>query len=168
MERSIFMGEKTKEQLLEEISAVQKMLEEKPNTHSHMIKKFQSLIGNDGLFSQIIDFFPYPIAIFTSKHTLTMVNKAFTAETNIKLADLEKEAVRIVQYKIDNMQLAEAVTRVFAGDTFFLEELDGTLFTLLGITAKDAPQSGRFSKAIIFPVPSDDDKIIHGVIVFIP
>lgn len=162
------MDEKTKEQLLEELSEVQKMLEEKTETHGHMIKKFQLLIANDGLFSQIIDFFPYPIAIFTPQHTLTMVNKTFTAETNIRLMDLGKEAVQILPYKIDNMRLAEAVIRVFAGETFFLEELGGDLFMLLGIAAKDALQLNHFNKAVIFPVPSDDNKITHGVIVFMP
>jgi hypothetical protein len=162
------MDEKTKEQLLEDLSAVQKMLEEKTKTHGHMIKKFQLLIANNGLFSQIIHFFPYPIVIFTPQYTLTMVNNAFTAETNIKLTNLEKEAVRILPYKIDNMRLTEAVIRVFAGATFFLEDLNGTLFTLLGITAGDAPQSGHFNKAVVFPVPSGNDKITHGVIVFMP
>lgn len=168
MERSILMDGKTKEQLLEELSAIQKMLEEKTETHGRMIKKFQLLIANDGLFSQIIDFFPYPIAIFTPQHTLSMVNKAFTAETNIRLIDLEKEAVRIHPYKIDNTRLAEAVIRVFAGDTFFLKDLNDTLSMLLGITPKNAPRSGHFNKTVVFPVPSDDDKVTHGVIVFMP
>lgn len=161
------MDEKTKEQLLEDLSKVQKMLEEKTKTHGHIIKKFQLLIANDGLFSQIIDLFPYPIAIFTPQHTLTMINRAFTAETNIELTNMEKEAVRILPYKIDNMRLAEALIRVFTGATFFLEELNGTIFMLLGIT-EDAPQSGHFSRAVVFPVPSGNDKITHGVIVFMP
>ena len=65
-----------------------------------MIRKFQMLIANDGLFSQIIDFFTYPIAIFTPHYTLTMVNKAFAAETKTRFMNLEKGAVRILQYKI--------------------------------------------------------------------
>jgi hypothetical protein len=97
-----------------------------------------------------------------------MINKAFTAETNIKLTDLGKEAIRILPYKIDNMRLAEAIIRVFDGDTFFFEDLNGTLFTLLGITAEDVPQSRRFDKAVVFPVPSDNNKNTHGVIVFMP
>ncbi|NLV35412.1 MAG: hypothetical protein GXY17_01895, partial [Clostridiaceae bacterium] len=64
------MGDKTKEQLLEELSEVQKMLEEKTETQGKMIKRFQMLVSNEALFSQIIDFFPYPIAIFTPQYTL--------------------------------------------------------------------------------------------------
>jgi hypothetical protein len=167
MERSIFMEGKAKEPLHQELVEAQKMLEGKTEAHGHMIKKFQLLIANDGLFSQITDSFPYPIAIFTSQQTLTMVNKAFTAETNIKLTSLEKEDVRILPYKIDNIRLAEAVVQVFAGNTFFLENLNGTLPMLLGITSKDVPQKGNFNKAIVFPISSDNNKI-HGVIVFMP
>jgi len=65
------MGGKTKEQLLEELSEVQKMLEERTETQGQMIRKFQMLMVNEGLFSQVIDFFPYPIAIFTSEYNLT-------------------------------------------------------------------------------------------------
>lgn len=51
------MGDKTKEQLLKELSEVQEMLEEKTEAQGRMIKKFQMLIANEGLFSRIIDFF---------------------------------------------------------------------------------------------------------------
>lgn len=160
------MGDRTKEQLLEELSAVQKMLEEKTETQGHMIRKFQMLIANEGLFSQIIDFFPYPIAIFTPQYTLVMVNKAFAAETKTRFMNLEKGAVRILQYKIDNVQLAAAVTQVFNGDTFFLEELKNPFSMFSGITRQSAPPPDCFNKAIIFPVPADDAEITHGVIVF--
>jgi AraC family transcriptional regulator len=128
-----FIWVKNKEQLLEELAEVQKMLEEKTEIQGQMIKKFQMLIANDGLFSQIIDFFPYPIAIFTPQYTLAMVNKAFAAETKTQFKNLEKGTVRILQYKINDTQLAAAVTRVFAGDTFFLEDLKNPFSMFSGI-----------------------------------
>lgn len=85
------MGDKTKEQLLEELSEVQKMLEERTEAQGQMIKKFQTLIAHEGLFSQVIDFFPYPIAIFTPDYTLTLVNKAFEAERKTQVLNAEKE-----------------------------------------------------------------------------
>jgi len=157
-----------KKQLLEELSEVQKMFEGKTETQGHMIRKFQMLIANDGLFSQIIDFFPYPIAIFTPQYTLAMVNKAFVAETETRFMNLEKEAVRILQYKINDTQLAVAVMHVFAGDTFFLEDLKNPFSMFSGITRQSVLQSDRFNKAVVFPVPADDAKITHGVIVFMP
>ena len=162
------MSDKTKEQLLEELTEVQKMLEERTEIQGQMIRKFQLLIANEGLFSQIIDFFPYPIAIFTPQYTLTMVNKAFAAETKTPVKSPEEGAVRILKYKIDDTQLAAAVTRVFAGDTFFIEDLRNPFSMFSGITRQSAPQSDRFNKAVIFPVSADDVEITHGVIVFMP
>jgi len=110
-------------------------------------------------FSQIIDFFPYPLAIFTQQYEIVVVNKAFAAET---------KALRILQYKIDDIQLAAAVTRVFSGDTFFLEDVKNP-FSMFSATAQQsATQHDRFKKTVVFPVPGDDAEITHGVIVFIP
>lgn len=160
------MGDKTKEQLLEELSEVQKMLEEKTETQGQMIKKLQMIIANEGLFSQIIDFFPYPIAIFTPQYTLAMVNKAFESEIESRFMSREKEAVRILQYKIDDTQLAVAVSHVFSGKTFFLEGVKNAFSMFSAVTQEGASQLDRFNKVIIFPVPGDDAKITHGVIVF--
>ena len=126
----------------------------------------EPLLGE--LFTQIIDFFPYPIAIFTPQYTLVMVNEAFAEAAKMRLMNPEKGTVRILQYKIDDTRLAEAVKRVFAGDTFFLEDLKNPFSMLSGITRKSAPHPDSFSKAVIFPVAADDAEITHGVIVFIP
>ena len=161
------MGDKSKEQLLEELLEVQKMLEERTETQGQMIKKFQTLITNEGLFSQVIDFFPYPIAVFTQDYTLTLVNRAFEAETKMPFVNAEKESFSILPYKIDNTQLATAITRVFNGDTFYLENLKNPFAMFSGIKESE-PRSERFLKAVIFPIPADNSRITHGVIVFMP
>ncbi len=162
------MGGKTKKQLLEELSEVQKMLEKRTETQGHMIRKFQTLIENEGLFSQIIDFLPYPLAIFTPQYTLSMTNKAFAAETKTRVMYPEKGAARILQHKINDMQLAAAITGVFAGNTFFLEDLKNPFSMFSGITQQSASEPDLFNRVVIFPVPADDAEITHGVVVFIP
>jgi len=168
LERSVHMGGKTKEQLLEELSEVQKMLEERTETQGQMIKRFQTLIDNEGLFSQIINFLPYPLAIFTPQYTVAIINKAFAEETKTRFINLEKGAVRILQHKINDMRLAAAITGVFAGNTFFLEDLKNPFSMFSGITQQRAAEPDRFNRAVIFPVPADDAEITHGVIVFMP
>ncbi|MDD4160465.1 MAG: hypothetical protein PHO18_05910 [Synergistaceae bacterium] len=160
------MGDKTKEQLLEELSVVQKMLEEKTETQGQMIRKLQMIIANEGLFSQIIDFFPYPIAIFTPQYTLAMVNKAFDSEIESRFISQEKEAVRILQYKIDDTQLAVAISRVFSGKTFFLEGVKNAFSMFSAVTQQSTSQLDHLSKILVFPVPGDDAEITHGVIAF--
>ncbi|MGI6630791.1 MAG: hypothetical protein GX930_05485 [Clostridia bacterium] len=162
------MGDKAKEQLLEELAEVQKKLEERTEIQGQMIRKLQLLIKNEGLFSQIIDFFPYPMAIFTPDYKLTMVNKAFEAETKVPVKNLEKGAGCILQHKINDMQMAAALIGVFAGDTFLLEDLKNPFSMFSGITQQSATFPDRFHKAVIFPVPADDARITHGVIVFLP
>jgi hypothetical protein len=165
-ERGILVGDQTKEQLLEKLSD---MFKKKPEIQSQIIREFQMLITNGGLFTQIIDFFPYPIAIFTPQHTLAMVNKAFMAETKTRFLNFERETVRILQYRIDDTQLAAAIKQVFAGDTFYFENLKDPFSMFSGIARQSVlPPSGRNTKAVVFPVPGDAAEITHGVIMFLP
>lgn len=146
------MGEKKKEQLLEELFEVQKMLEERTEIQGQMIRKFQTIIANEGLVSQIVDFFPYPMAIFTAQYTVVMANKAFAVETKIGFENLERGAVRVLLNKVDDGQLLAAVTGVFARDTFFLEDLKNPFSMFSGIIGHIAPQPVRYNKAVVFPV----------------
>jgi AraC family transcriptional regulator len=160
------MGDKTKEQLLEELAEVQKMLEERTATQGQMIKKFQMLIANEGLFSQIIDYFPYPLAIFTPQYTLVMVNKAFTEETKMQSMNRGNGCVSILKHKVEDTRLVAAVTQVFTGEISLLEDLKNPFSMFSGIPAHNAPQSDRYNKVVVFPVSANDAKITHGVIVF--
>lgn len=162
------MHNKTKEQLLDELSEVQRILEEKKEIHGQMIRKLQTLIANSGLFSQIIDFFPYPIVIFTPDYEITMVNNAFITMTKARLNSKEKDSMRILQYKIEDTQLVSAIVQVFKGDTFFLEELKNPFSMFSVFKRQNGIRAGSFKRAIIFPVPADDNRITHGVIVFMP
>lgn len=126
------------------------------------------LLSNDGLFSQIINSFPYPVAIFSPQYTLTLVNKAFEETVKALAENPEKKIDRILKYKIDDAQLIEAITRVFSGDTFYLEGLEKPFSMFQGVSKRSASASGSYSRAVIFPIPSDGDEITHGVIVLMP
>jgi hypothetical protein len=162
------VSDKTKKRLLEKLPTGQTMLEGKETARERMIRTFQMLIANGGLFSQIIDFFPYPIVIYTPQYTLALANNAFVAETRTRLRKSEKRAVRILQHRIGDPQLAASVRQVFAGATFFLSDLSEPFSMFSGLTRQSKAQLDRFSKAVIFPVPADDAEITHGVIVFMP
>ena len=99
------MNDKTKKQLIDELSEVQKLLEGKTELHAKMIKNLQALIASGGLFSQIIDFFPYPIAIFTPDYELAVVNDAFVTTAKVR-------PVKILQHKIKDAQLISAIVQV--------------------------------------------------------
>jgi hypothetical protein len=159
--RSVFVNDKTKKQLIDELSEVQKLLEGKTELHAKMIKNLQALIASGGLFSQIIDFFPYPIAIFTPDYELAVVNDAFVTTAKVR-------PVKILQHKIKDAQLISAIVQVLKGDTFFLEDIKNPFSMFSGITLKNELKTNTFKKVIVFPVLTDDNKITHGVVVFIP
>ena len=97
-----------------------------------------------------------------------MINKAFAAETKTRVMYPEKGAARILQHKINDMRLAAAITGVFAGNTFFLEDLKNPFSMFSRITQQSASEPDRFNRVVIFPVRTDDAKLTHGVIVFMP
>ena len=108
------MADKSKEQLFEKLPKEPKAPEGKTNTQNQMIRKFQMLMTGGSLSSQIADYLPYPIAIFTPRHTLAMVNRAIWEETKIGAIDLKIRVVRILKYRIDDVQMTTAVTNVLA------------------------------------------------------
>ena len=160
------MGEKTKEQLLSELQELQKELEEKVQYHDQMIRRFQMLTANEGLFSQIIDFCPYPIAVFTPQGILETVNNAFTAETGANSEDLGAGRLNIYHCISDNVALTSAIRQVFAGETCFLDDLKYPLFKFLEQKRKKNSASKNYRKAIVFPIPAEDGLVMHSVAVF--
>ena len=162
------MGGVKKERMFEELLEIQEMLEKRTETQGQMIKKFQMLIANEGLYSKVIDLFPYPIAIYTPQYKLILTNKAFTSLIEEQSIDMEKKTTRILRHKINDIQLASAVKEVFDGRTYFLENLDSPFSMFSEIIKEDAVKSDHFNKVVIFPLTTDDSKISHGVIFFMP
>lgn len=161
------MGDKKKEQLLEELLEVQKMLETS-EAQGQMIKKLQIHITNEDLHSKVINFFPYPLAIFTPQYTVAMANNAFIAEVKIAGIVLGKEAIHIFQYKINDIQLVAAITGVFAGETYFLKDLKSPFSMFSETMQPGASELDRFHRSIVFPVQANDGEITYGVIVLMP
>lgn len=162
------MGEKTKEELFGELLAEQKTPEEKTETHDQIIRKFQILFANGELFSRIIDSFPYPIAIFTPQYTLALVNRAFLTSAGIGDNAPGKEKIRILRRRINDANLAAAITRVLAGETFTLDISEDPFLMFTEHKQQVIPEERQFTKAVLFPIPGKDYKITHGVLLFLP
>ena len=161
-------GKRRKEQLLQELIDFQKVLEEKPETQERMIKGFQMLIANEALFFQILDYFPYPVAVFTQMWQLVAANKAFITETSLCKMDLEKGTYSILRKKsINNYQIYNAVEQVFSGQTTFINELNNSLSLFFEYEQQHRTPSFPCKNAAFFPVSDDNDFITHGVAVFL-
>lgn len=157
-----------REQLLQELMDFQKVLEERLETQDRMIKRFQMLIANDVLFFQIIDYFPYPVAVFTQMRQLVAANKAFITETSLCKIELEKGTYSILRMKsIDNYQIYKAVEQVFSGQTTFINELNNPLSLFFEYEQQFKTPLTLYKNAAFFPVSDDFDFITHGVAVFL-
>lgn len=160
------MGEKTKEQLLSELRELQKELEEKVQYHDQMIRRFQVLTANEGLFSQIIDFCPYPIAIFTPHGILEMFNNAFAAATGANPEDLGAGRLNIYRCISDDIALTSAIRLAFVGETCFLDDLKNPLISFSEGKRKKDSTTKNYRKAIVFPIPAEDGLVMHSAAVF--
>ncbi|NYB73435.1 hypothetical protein HZF24_04710 [Sedimentibacter hydroxybenzoicus DSM 7310] len=160
------MGKKTKEQLLSELLVLQKELEKKVQHQDQMIRRFQMLTANESLFSQIIDFCPYPIAVFTPQGVLETVNDAFSAATGADGEELGDRKLSIYDCISNNVELDSAIRQVFAGKNQFLDNLKNPLTGFEGLKKKTELPLKGYRKAIIFPIPAEGGLIMHGVAVF--
>ncbi len=124
------------------------------------------LTANEGLFSQIIDSCPYPIAVFTPHGILETVNDAFAVVTGANPEDISAGRLNIYHCISDDVALTGAIRLAFAGETCFLDDLK---HPLMGFPErnrkKDLPPSNYF-KAIVFPIPTEDGLVMHSVAVF--
>lgn len=152
--------------MLSELLELQKKLKEKVQYQDQMIRRFQMLTANEGLFSQIIDFCPYPIAVFTSQGILEAVSNAFAAETGANPEDLEAGRLNIYNCISDDIALTSAIRQAFAGETCFLDDLKYPLFRFSEQKRKKNSALKSYRKAIVFPIPAEDGLVMHSVAVF--
>ncbi|MDD2497873.1 MAG: hypothetical protein PHY90_07075 [Desulfitobacteriaceae bacterium] len=131
-----------------------------------MIQRFQMLTANEGLFSQIIYFCPYPIAVFTPQGILETVNNAFAAKTGANQEDLKAGRLNIYHCISDDIALMRAIRQAFAGETCFLDDLKNPLIGFPERKRKKDSPSKNYHKAIVFPIPAEDGLAMHGVAVF--
>lgn len=156
---------KSKKQLLEELIQAQKALEEKVETQDQMIKRFESLASQEDFFVKVMDYFPYPIMVFSPDGMLKMVNNTLLTETGIK--DIETAVNKLGPlgccYPVGT-KVKEAMKRALSGETVFLYDIKDPLETLkneFGVLNKNI--SG-FYDIVLFPIKQNGDKAFHAVV----
>jgi hypothetical protein len=156
---------KTKEQLLLELIESQEKLGAKIAKQDQMIQKFQMLIKNEGLFTQVIHFFPYPIALFTEDGKLKMANQAFFTETKRNPTDVSEGKLNIIdRLTTENYEILEAVHDIFSGEMKLLDNLVQPLSMF--VKDDDDVYPTNYGNAIFFPLIDGDEQIAYGVVMF--
>ena len=148
-------GNKTKEQLLAELIEFQKLLEEKIETQDRMIQKFQVLSQNEGLFSQVIHYFPYPLVVFTRDGVIKMANQVFFTETNRDPVDISEGRINMLsRITTENYEVLESIQGTFSGEMKLLRNLIAPLSMFA--RDNDSLNPKNYGSAIFFPLTGSD------------
>lgn len=157
-----------KRQLLHELMETQKAIKEKLAVQDQMIKRFQELVAKGDLLAQIIDYFPFPMAVFSSDGRLRMVNHTLLAAANLSDSEdiVGKYNVFSHSSYLENW-IAEAIKRALAGETIFLTNHEAPLMSF----GETGQPTGRgitiHQETVVFPLMDNNGTISHAVVVLI-
>lgn len=155
---------KTKEQLLKELMEMQKEIEERVEEQDELIRKFQLLTQHEGLFSQVISNFPYPIAIFERSGALTMANQAMLQKACIRLGDIGAKRINLLnRAAAANASMLNTAETVFFGETTLIQSLVEPLSVFAGEDSVPDHSDG-YQRAVFFPVFTSNGNVTHGVV----
>ena len=153
----------TKECLPKELVKRQKTLEQKVEKQDSLIRRFYQLIRHEGLFSQVISNFPYPIAIFEQSGTLIMANQMLLQKTGISLDNVEEKNHLLSHIVNEKTGLMETVANVFRGETVMIKDIAEPLAFSTEDTSLIDNNDG-YQKAVFFPIYENDGDIFYGAV----
>ncbi len=158
---------KIKEQLLKELIAAQKKLEERLEIQEQGIKNFEALVANDNLFVKIIDFFPYPIAVFSPEGAIETVNNSLLVEIGVSHEDFIAYNHNVFSdIGTAEAGILEAIKRALGGETVSLFDLYDPLRSLgYAYGGMKQQDTSRGYDAVFFPIKNGGEKTLHAVLV---
>jgi PAS domain-containing protein len=156
------VGER-KEQLVEEFTRMQKDIKEKGEAQEFFIKRLQLLTENAGLFSDVFDNLPFPMALFKKDGELSMANHALIAETGSTADEISTGKINLLNRLTDeNYSVLEAAEDAFLGKTTLLKKL---VYPLAMFCRDDnRVVSKAYKSAIFFPIINVNGKITTSAV----
>lgn len=130
---------------------------------------FQAVVGREELFSKIIEFFPYPIEVYSRDGTTVMVNNAALTEFKIPSKDMIVGKYNIFKDPdIERYGLTELVKSVFYGKTAFKTDLKVPLKSIRGCYNIDNYDiDSMYQDATAFSITDSHGEVSYVVIIFI-
>ena len=159
---------KTKEQSVEALVEPLNALRKEKNVQDMVVRRFQALIQEEGLFSQTIREFIYPMAVFRQDGTILFVSNTLTEETGLYIVESSAKKYNILDRITDsNYQILDAAEDVFSGKTSFLMNLFDPLAMFIVESSSKKADCSKYQSAIFFPIAEDGGQITHGAVIFI-
>jgi len=136
---------------------------------SRLQASFQGVVEREELLSKIIEFFPYPIQVYSKDGTSVMVNNALLVEFEIPDKDMVVGKYNILKDPdIEKYGLIERVKDVFKGKTLYLSDLKVPLKSVRECySISNSDIDSIYQDITAFPITDSKGEVSYIVIIFI-
>lgn len=138
--------------------------EEKQN---RIFQSLKPLCGNEEL--RIVEFFPFPIQVFTPDGTVIITNKAFLNVFKILSKDIFNGKYNILREPgIETWGIKEYVLRAFQGELVQIYDIKVPVKDLTSrFCEKELESESIFQNITCFPIYNDNNRLLYVAVVFI-
>lgn len=160
-------AKKTIEQSIEALVEPLNALRKEKNMQDMLVRRFQELFFEEGLFSKTIREFPYPIVVFQPDGMIVTVSNTLTEETGLCISQSTAKKHNILNRITDqNFQILDAVEDIFAGKSSFLTKLNDPLAMFLQESSSKQVDLETYQSAVFFPIAEYENRVTHGAVIF--
>ncbi|MEA4925036.1 MAG: AraC family transcriptional regulator [Syntrophomonadaceae bacterium] len=126
----------------------------------------QAVLEQKDLFSNIIDFFPYPIEVFARDGTTVMINRALLNEFKIPGSDMIIGKYNIFKDpEIEKAGLTDAVKAIFEGKICTVTDIKAPLEAIQEFYQTESTDvESMYQDALGFPIFDETGAVSHVVI----
>ncbi len=136
---------------------------------NNVIESFQSLFGREDLLAKVIEFFPYPIQIFSLDGTVRMINKATLEMIGIK--SVESHVGKYNCFKdsiVRGLGVMDRLRQVLTGKTVYLTDFNAPYQDMIRyFNVEDRDIQTISSDITCFPLVNADGAVEYFAAVFI-
>lgn len=151
------------EQLIQELNQMQTTMKENDNAQQFFISRLRLLTENAGIFSDVFDSLPFPMALFKKGGELVMANRALIDKTGVTADDMSGGKMNLFSRMTDeNFSVLEATEDTFLGKTTLLRRLVCPL--MMFCCDESRTVSNAYKSAVFFPVTNAQGQITTGAV----
>lgn len=124
---------------------------------------FQDISDREELFFKIIEFFPYPIQVYSTDGTSVMVNSALLDEFGVSSKDIIIGRYNILKDPdVMKAGILEQVRRAFNGEVVHVKNVEVPLKTFKEVYKMDCHHiNAAYQDGTIFPILDGDGKVLY-------
>lgn len=136
---------------------------------SCLAESFPSLSEEQKLYAKVIEFFPYPIQIFSLDGTARMINKAALDMIGIKSVDSHVGKYNVFEDPIVSaLGVMDQISQVLTGKTVYITDFNASYQDMIRyFNVEDRDIQTISSDITCFPLVNDDGAIEYFAAVFI-